>query len=126
VLVRRDLHLEHELAVLDGSDAMTNLVPPSHPIPSAAPTAPGSASATTMSPTTPPSHPLPEHSTDGPWLGLDDNYPDDNYPRSALTNHHLVQHLVHDNHYPIPGAAPTAPGPTAPPTAHPIHQGGIP
>jgi len=41
---RGELRLERELAVLDGVDAVTNLVtatnPPIHPIPSAAPTAP--------------------------------------------------------------------------------------
>jgi hypothetical protein len=50
---RRDLRLKHKLAVLDVSDAVTILV-------------------------TPPPH--PERSTDGRWLGPDDNYPDDNYP----------------------------------------------
>ena len=59
----RELRLERELAVLDGADAVTNLVtptnPPIHPIPSVAPTAPGSAPAMTTSPTNPPIHRIP-------------------------------------------------------------------
>jgi hypothetical protein len=81
-----------------------------------------------MSFPTPPIHPHPERSTDGPGSASDDNYPDDNYPddnyrRSALTDHNVAYHLVHDNHDPIPGAAPTAPGPTTPTTAFPSTKG---
>ena|SRR5215510_10224504 len=127
-VARRDLRLEHALAVLDGRDAVANLVTPIHPIPSAAPTAPGSASATTMSPTTPPIHPIPSAAPTAPGSASDDNYPDDDYPddnylRSALLDHHLIHHLVHDNHYPNPGTAPTAPGPTTPATAYPSTKG---
>ena len=125
-VARRDLRLEHALAVLDGSDAVANPVTPIHPIPSAAPTAPGSASATTMSPTTPPIHPIPSTAPTAPGSASDDNYPDDNYLRSALLDHHLIHHLVHDNHYPTPGTAPTAPGPTTPATAYPSTKGSPP
>ena len=84
---------------------MTNLVTPTTtPIPSAAPTAPGSASATTMSPTTPPIHLIPSAAPTAPDDNYpDDNHPDDNYPRSALTDHNVACHLVHDNHDPKPG-----------------------
>jgi hypothetical protein len=56
-------------------------------MPSAAPTAPGSA----------PDDNYPDDNYP------DDNYPDDNYPRSALTDHNVACHLVHDNHDPKPG-----------------------
>ena len=99
VLVRRDLRLEHELAVLDDPDAVTNLVPPIHPIPSAAPTAPGSASTTTTPTTTTPTTTTPE--------------------RSYRSQRRLPPR-PRQSRPPTPGAAPTAPGPTTPATAHPL------
>ncbi|MBS1124448.1 MAG: hypothetical protein H6Q90_6676, partial [Deltaproteobacteria bacterium] len=101
---RRDLRLKRELAVLDGFDAVTNLVtatnPPIHPIPSAAPTAPGSASAMTTNPTNPPIHPIPSAAPTAPGSA------------PAMTTN-LTNPPIH----PIPSAAPTAPGPTyLPPT----------
>jgi len=101
---RSALRCAHERAALDGCDAMT--------------------------PTTPPIHPPPERSTDGPWLGPDDNYPDDNYPddnypddnycrsTSPITNVAATSSTTTTT--PNPGAAPTAPGPTTPATAHPL------
>src|SRR5215510_753517 len=122
-VARRDLRLEHALAVLDGRDAVANLVTPIHPIPSAAPTAPGSASATTMSPTTrppthpnpraapaapgsaaatamsppaPPIHPIPSAAPTAPGSASDDNYPDDDYPDdNYLRSALLDHHLIH-------------------------------
>ncbi len=58
-VARRDLRLEHELAVLDGPDAVANLVTPINPIPSAAPMAPGSAPTTTTPTTTTPTTTTP-------------------------------------------------------------------
>jgi hypothetical protein len=66
---------------------MSPTTPPIHLIPSAAPTAPGSA----------PDDNYPDDNYP------DDNYPNDNYPRSALTDHNVACHLVHDNHDPKPG-----------------------
>jgi hypothetical protein len=80
---RRDLRLKHELAVLDVSDAVTILV-------------------------TPPLH--PERSTDGLWLGpddnylddnyLDDNYPDDNYPDDNYPDDNYPDDNYPDDNYP--------------------------
>jgi hypothetical protein len=129
--------------VLDDSDAVTNLVPPIHPIPSTAPTAPGSASATTMRPTTPPIHPIPSAAPTAPGSAPTTTTPTTTTPTTTtpttttpttttpttttpttttpepLTDHNVACHLDHDNHDPQnPGAAPTAPGPTTPATAH--------
>ena len=53
-------------------------------------------------PTTPPIPPHPERSTDGPWLGPDDNYPT---TTTAGAPHRSQRrcHLVHDNHAPSLG-----------------------
>ena len=127
VLVPRDLRLEHELAVLDGSDAVTNLVPPIHPIPSAAPTALARHPRRPCAPPPRPSTPSrAQHRR--PWLGLDDNYPDDNYPddnysRSALTDHNVACRLVHDNHDPNPGRSTDGTWPDNPSNRSATHQG---
>jgi hypothetical protein len=156
-VARRNLRLEHELAVLDsfdthhhperGTDGIwlglrdDHEPPPIYPIPSAAPTAPGPAPTTTTPTTTTPRSALTDHhlvhdnhypnpgrSTDGTWLGSDDNYPDDNYPDdnypgalSPITTPSTTSPTT--NTTPIPGAAPTAPGPTTPATAHPSAKG---
>lgn len=93
---RRDLRLKHELVVLDVSDAMTILV-------------------------TPPPH--PERSTDGPWLGPTTTTPRQ-LPRSALADHNVPCHLVHDNHDPKPGRSTDGTWPDNPSNGSPTHQGG--
>ena len=70
---RRDLRLKHELAVLDVSDAVTILVMPP---------------------------PYPERSTDGLWLGPDDNYPDDNYPDDNYPDDNYPDDNYPDDNYP--------------------------
>ena len=115
-VARRDLRLEHELALLDGSDAVTNLV-------------------------TPPPH--PERSTDGPWLGLRDDHEPPTTPSRAQHRRPLARPPTTTTPTtttpgalstittspatsstttttPIPGAAPTAPGLTTPATAQPL------
>ncbi len=72
-VVRREHRLEHELAVLDGSDAVTILV-------------------------TPPPH--RKRSTDGTWLGPDDNYPDDNYPDDNYPDDNYPDDNYPDDNYP--------------------------
>ena len=71
---RSDLRRAHELAELNGFDAVTNLMmpttPPIYPFPSAAPTAPGSAPATTTNSTSPPIHPLPSAAPTAPDSAL--------------------------------------------------------
>ena len=125
VLVRRDLRLEHELAVLDDPDAVTNLVPPIHPIPSAAPTAPGSASATTMRPTTPPIHPIPSAAPTAPGSASTTTTPTTTTPTTttperSYRSQRRLPPRPRQSRPPTPGAAPTAPGPTTPATAHPL------
>ena len=90
---RRDLHLKHELAVLDVSDAVAILMTPL---------------------------PHPERSTDGPWLGPDDNYPDDNYPGalSPITTSPATSSTTTTT--PKPGRSTDGPGPTTPATAYPL------
>src|SRR5215510_5303409 len=130
LVARSDLRGAHERAALDGCDARTNLMtpttPPIHPLPSAAPTAPGSAISTTTprttttegasTPTNHAAHPVdhpptqasaPSRAQHGPHLARPPN-PGDDTTRTTTT-------LTTTSNKPttaIPGAARTAPGPT--------------
>ena len=70
-------------------------------------------------PTTPPIPPHPERSTDGPWLGPDDNYPT---TTTAGAPHRSQRrcHLVHDNHAPSLGRSTDGTWPDNPTTAQPL------
>ena len=116
---RSDLRGAHERAALDDCDAPTNLMTPTtspiHPLPSAAPTAPGSAISTTTSRTittegasTPTDHAA--HPADLPPLP---NLPGHSTPGDDATKATTTFTTTSTTSTtPIPGAAPKAPGPT--------------
>jgi hypothetical protein len=134
---RSDLRCAHDRAALDGCDALTNLMTPTtkHPLPSAAPTAPGSALSTTTTteegastPTNHAAHPvdLPPHPTFPPNPGAVRTAPGptDLTQETTRPERPRPHHQVHQPTTSIPGTAPTAPGPTTQTTISQPPKGG--